>query len=264
MTTERVELAGGRAIMYRGDCLEILHDVCAADALITDPPYSSGGQFRGDRAKDTRVKYASTGSGNRETCHDFAGDTRDQRGFMYWSALWLGAALRACAPGSPCVVFTDWRQLPSVTDAIQAGGWVWRGIVPWVKPAPRPSMGRFAQACEFVAWGSAGAMPIERGVGCLPGFYRHAAPTEREHVTQKPDRLMDDLVEICAPGGVILDPFAGSGTTGAAALRTGRGFVGIEIDPVHFEIACRRIDDSQRQGDLFGPGEGELQGVAEA
>lgn len=111
-------------------------------------------------------------------------------------------------------------------------------------------MGRFGAACEFVIWGSNGAMPVDRGVGCLPGFFNHAYPTNREHVTEKPEALMRDIVEIAVPGGVVLDPFMGSGTTGVAAVRSGRPFVGIEISAEYFAVACRRIEDAQRQQPL--------------
>jgi len=76
------------------------------------------------------------------------------------------------------------------------------------------------------------------------GVFAHPAPRRRVHVTQKPEGLMADLVEICAPGGVVLDPFMGSGTTGAAALRSGRGFVGVEKSAEFFEIACARLRET--------------------
>jgi len=60
-----------------------------------------------------------------------------------------------------------------------------------------------------------------------------------------------DLVRYVIPGGVALDPFMGSGTTGVACAQLGRRFIGIEIEPRYFEIACRRIEDAQRQGKLF-------------
>ncbi len=54
-----------------------------------------------------------------------------------------------------------------------------------------------------------------------------------------------------APNGIILDPFMGSGTTGVACAKLGRKFIGIEIEPKYFDIACKRIEDAYRQGDLF-------------
>lgn len=243
----------GGATLYHGDALDLLQSLVpgTADALITDPPYSSGGAFRGDRAMDTKAKYLSSGSGNHERTTDFGGDNRDQRSFHFWSALWSSAALRASKPGAPALFFTDWRQLPITTDYLQAGGWVWRGLVPWVKKSPRPQMGRFTSAAEYVVWGSAGPMPIDRGVGCLPGFYEFSSPQEREHITQKPVELMAAMCEICEPQGLVLDPFMGSGTTGVAAVQSGRRFIGCEQSEEYFEIACRRIEQATAQGLMF-------------
>jgi site-specific DNA-methyltransferase (adenine-specific) len=243
----------GRATLYLGDSLAMLQSLTdgTADAVITDPPYSSGGAFRGDRAMDTKTKYLSSGSGNIAKTSDFGGDNRDQRAFHFWSSLWASEALRASKPGSPALFFTDWRQLPVSTDYLQAGGWVWRGVVPWFKNTARPQMGRFTAACEYIVWGSAGPMPIERGVGCLPGFYQFAYPSDREHITQKPVDLMAAMVEICPAGGVVLDPFMGSGTTGVAAVKMGRRFIGCEQSPEYFEIACRRLTEAAEAGRMF-------------
>jgi site-specific DNA-methyltransferase (adenine-specific) len=59
---------------------------------------------------------------------DFEGDVRDQRWFTLWTALWSSEAWRAGADGCHLVAFSDWRQLPALCDAVQAGGWLWRGI----------------------------------------------------------------------------------------------------------------------------------------
>jgi site-specific DNA-methyltransferase (adenine-specific) len=243
----------GNATLYFGEALDVLQrlEPGTVDAVITDPPYSSGGAFRGDRAMDTKSKYLSSGSGNLQKTEDFGGDNRDQRSFHFWSVLWSSAALRASKVGAPGLFFTDWRQLPVSTDYLQGGGWVWRGIVPWAKKAARPQMGRFSAQCEYVVWGSAGPMPLERDVGCLPGFYEFAYPTDREHITQKPVDLMSAMVEICPPNGLVLDPFMGSGTTGVAAVRMGRRFIGCEQSREYFDIACRRIEEAQLQAALF-------------
>ena len=125
-----------RYAVVRGESLRLLRampDACV-DAVVTDSPYSSGGMTRGDRMASASDKYEqSTLINNRA---DFAGDNRDQRAFGYWTALWCSELLRIARPGSPIALFTDWRQLPTTTDALQAGGWVWRGIVPWDKTAP--------------------------------------------------------------------------------------------------------------------------------
>ena len=71
-----------------------------------------------------------------------------------------------------------------------------------------------------------------------------------DHPTQKPVSLMRQLISE-TKGQAILDPFMGSGTTGVAAVQMGRDFIGIEREPKYFDIACRRIEQAQRQGDLF-------------
>ena len=73
----------------------------------------------------------------------------------------------------------------------------------------------------------------------------------KEHPTQKPDALMKWCISFLPNAQTILDPFMGSGTTGVAAVQMGRSFIGIEREPKYFDIACRRIEDAQRQGDMF-------------
>ena len=70
-------------------------------------------------------KYQTTGS---KAYPEFLGDHRDQRGFLAWCSLWLPATWRATREGGVLVTFIDWRMLPTMTDAVQAGGWIWRGI----------------------------------------------------------------------------------------------------------------------------------------
>jgi site-specific DNA-methyltransferase (adenine-specific) len=236
-TIDAVLAGGAEWCVVEGEALTALAGMPAScvDALITDMPYSSGGQFRGDRMQSTGAKYVSSDAIERGT--DFAGDNRDQRSFLTWCTLWLSEALRVAKSGAPCCLFTDWRQLPTTTDAIQAGGWVWRGIAGWDKMNARPMKGRFCPQLEFIAWGSRGPMSVDRDVPCLDGVFRHLPPgREREHQTAKSEALMLDVVAICEPKGIVLDLFAGSGTTGVAALRTGRRVVLVELVP---EIARR-------------------------
>ena len=107
--------------------------------------------------------------------------------------------------------------------------------------------GRFAVQCEYVVWGSRGGMPVRMGVDpCLPGFFQANAPRDREHQTQKPLDVMRELVKIVPEGGTILDPFAGSGTTGVAALMEGRHFIGVEMTEHYAEVAAERLRTVQR------------------
>jgi len=240
----------GDATLYLGDCLEVLPTLSGIEAFVLDPPYSSGGQFRGDRTARPSIKYVQTTSDF--ACRaEFAGDNRDQRAFLAWSALWFGYMMQASVPGATVCAFTDWRQLPTMTDAIQAGGWVWRNIVTWWKPGIRMTRGRFSQSAEYLVYASNG-VPIEGERS--PQNVLSYAPVggdDKEHIAEKPIALMKDIIGITLPGAIVADPFMGSGTTGVACVNMGRSFIGIELDPYHFDIACRRIEQAQRQRDLF-------------
>ena len=229
--------------IYHGDALAVLSELPpgSVDVLATDPPYSSGGMTRGDRAQGVHAKYVQNDSELGNALPTFSGDNRDQRAFALWEALWIGETRRIVKAGCIAALFTDWRQLPTTTDALQVGGYVWRGIVPWHKPGARPTQGRWSNACEYVAWGTNG--PRELTGRAFPGFFQANAPTceERSHITQKPLSLMVELLAIVPAGGVVLDPFIGSGTTLEAAKQLGLRAIGVEIEECYCEIAARRL-----------------------
>ncbi|BBF92341.1 methyltransferase [Blastochloris tepida] len=204
--------------------------------MLTDPPYSSGGNVR-DKAMATSAKYQS--SEHRGLYPEFQGDTRDQRSYLAWSTLWMGRARTLCRPGALLVTFSDWRQLPVTTDALQCAGWVWRGIVPWDKTeASRPQLGRYRVQAEFAVWGTNGARPLAGKVA--PGVIREPVPKIKHHIAGKPVELMAQLMAVME--GPILDPFMGSGTVGVACLQRGLPYIGIEVEPAYFEVACRRLE----------------------
>jgi site-specific DNA-methyltransferase (adenine-specific) len=251
--------ADDQVVLYQGDALAVLRALPddSVHAVVTDPPYSSGGQYRGDRTAPVHAKYVQTDSVVGRAYAPFAGDNRDQRGYGYWCALWLGELLRVVRPGGACVLFTDWRQLPTTTDVLQVGGWVWRGIVPWHKPNGRNVSGRFANKCEYVVWGTKGPRPVDAS-DTLPGFFQVNVSHDRDHITQKPVGVLRELVRVTKPGETVLDPFMGSGTTGVACVAERRRFVGVELDPGHAATARRRISvaafnaaPASGQDDLF-------------
>ena len=196
--------------ILHGDALDIIphFQPGAFDAVITDPPYAGGGAKPSEKTRTTNQKYSSMSAD--KALPDFDGDQKDQLSWMLWTAVWMSKVRAACKPGAPICVFIDWRQLPSMTDALQWAGWTWRGIAVWDKPSGRPQRGRFRQQAEFIVWGSNGKMPLERNVGCLPG-------------------------------GRILDPFAGSGTTILAAVQEGYEAVGIELTDAYFQLGTQRV-----------------------
>ena len=173
-------------MIHCGDCLEIMRgmETGSIDAVVTDPPYSSGGMFRGDRMAPPEEKYVYSDS--KRTCRaGFSGDNKDQRSFLLWSILWMSEARRLVKPGGILACFTDWRQLPAVTDAVQCSGWVWRGVGTWWKPGIRMQKGRMSYSSEFVVYATHGVPSGGRGnpqsvISCPPRSGRRQAPCRRE------------------------------------------------------------------------------------
>jgi len=127
----------------------------------------------------------------------------------------------------------------------------------WIKKNP-PAFGKFLSDAE-VAWQSGGV-----GVYCKLDLSNNALGIHRSHPTEKPVSLMRWCIDrVRDSGETVLDPFLGTGATGVAAVQAGRKFIGIEIVPEYFEIACRRIREAYNQSDLFfiEPSEGD--GVTE-
>jgi site-specific DNA-methyltransferase (adenine-specific)/modification methylase len=203
----------GRATLYLGDCRDILPTLPKVDAVVTDPPYGIG--------------FA-------------AQPTKWQRRAGQAPEVWDDETVDAV------VCF-----LPSLAPSIIWGGNYYalpqsRGWLSWLKPDAPPSMGHFE-----LAWTS-----FDRNARQLSVSISETNPERVGHPTQKPLRLMKwciDLLErACTENPqTILDPFMGSGTTGVAAVQMGRSFIGIEREPKYFDIACKRIEDAQRQGDFF-------------
>lgn len=230
--------------LYHGDALTILPALTGLGAVVTDPPYSSGGQYRGDRTQSTAAKYVNSDTFAYRP--DFSGDNRDQRAYLAWSSMWMGAARAASQPGAPLCVFTDWRQLPTTTDAVQCGGWVWRNIAVWHKPGVRMQRGRFSSSAEFIVYGTNG--PAAEGHASPQNVMRHApAPQDKQHIAEKPLGVMRWLLGVVPSGAVVLDPFAGSGSTLLAARDLGLPAIGIELD----EGACRLTVERLAQGVLL-------------
>lgn len=235
--------------LLHGDALPLLGTLPSSsiDAVITDPPYNSGGRTQSERTSSSaRGKYVSSDA--KHQLANFGGDSRDQRSYTYWLTLVLAECHRVSTAGAAALVFTDWRQLPATSDALQAAGWTWRGVVVWHKPIARPRRGGFSQNTEYLLWGSNGPVLADRNPVCLPGVVSGSQPRgdNREHITQKPLEVMRQVVQICPPGGTVLDPFAGSGTTGVAALAEGRQFVGVEQSEHYHRVAQRRLSEQEQ------------------
>lgn len=206
----------GNAQLWLGDCRDVLPTVGAVEAVITDPPYGIG--YRHGARKGGRLMGT-----------DGMAIVGDDQPFD--PAPWL--AMGECL---------FWGAEHFKSRLPDGGRWL-----VWNKR--RPGVVR-DQGCVENAWHSVDGVTrlfthIWDGADMGP-----ERGQERVHSNQKPIDVMRWCLGFTT-AQTILDPYMGSGTTGIAALQLGRRFVGIEIDPAHFATACRRIEDAQRQGDMF-------------
>lgn len=232
--------------LHRSNALDVLRDLpdASVDLFFTDPPYSSGGLHAGVRTQAPGTKYIN--SGVRTQYATFGHDNKDQRSWTFWCMTWLAEAYRATKEGGYLVCFTDWRQLPSLTDAIQGAGYIWRGVAVWDKTVgrARPRSGGFSAQAEFMVWATKGAVPVGNPV-FLPGVFPERLPLPKQHMTEKPLALAREVVRLVPPGAVVCDPFAGSGTFLVAAQEAGHQWIGCELEPAYHELALRRLAASR-------------------
>ena len=252
--------------IYHGDVLDIISSMPMVDAIVTDPPYSSGGMYRSDRSKDTNSKYQLSKETNR-TYDTFSGDNRDQRTFEKWFTLWSRLALDVVNPHGGFVSFIDWRNLSSVIDSVQIAGWTYAGLTPWHKGTDqRPIKGWFRLNVEYLVWSTKGS--IKKGCyaegNCLDGiFYHRINVIEKFHQTGKPIELMRSVLLVRQEWKTFLDPFMGSGTTLRAAKDLRLSAIGIEKEEANCEIAANRMQQEVMQfGEDARAGQGECPGTA--
>ena len=215
----------GRATLFLGDCRDILPTLGKVDAVVTDIPYAISQESGGLRDLD----YGEWDKAGADDC--------------------AFEALALCADIPTVLAFCEYRQLSRIYDILPIRS---TRTVAWVKTNPTVMNGQhtFLPALEVGFFGKrAGAW---FGGNCTKSVWTGPTVSDREHPTQKPLGLMKWAVgNVVPPDGVCCDPFMGSGTTGVAAVQMGRDFIGIEREERYFEIAARRIEEAQRQGDLF-------------
>lgn len=233
----RVETIGN-ATLYLGDCMEVLPDI-SADHVISDPPYAARthAMARTTKKETARSKYRQGGS----RFIDFASLNDDE--FVAAARLCLNTAKRwvvmTCDHRHAALTF-DWP------EHIRLGAWVKIAPMPCLS-GDRPGSGHES----VLILHGVGPKRWNRGGG--PAIWRMPPmKTNTEVATQKPLSLAEAFVsDFTDSADVIADPFMGSGTTGIATINLGRRFIGIERNPRHFDVACRRIEDAQRQGRLI-------------
>ncbi len=260
MTTTR-DAAGAEALprnrILVGDCVELMNGLPegSVDLIFADPPYNL--QLRQEllRPEGSKVDAVTEGWDRFSSFEAYDRFTR----------AWLAAARRVLKPNGAIWVIGSYHNIFRVGTALQdLGFWILNDVI-WRKTNPMPNFRgkRLTNAHETLIWASRdeGARytfnyealkALNDGVQMrsdwlLPICTGHERLKdengEKAHPTQKPEALLHRvLVATTNPGDVVLDPFFGTGTTGAVARKLGRDFIGIEREPRYAEIARRRIE----------------------
>ena len=216
----------GDVRLYLGDCLEVLPTLGSVDAVVTDPPYAI-------------PTNAAQGRKITRTIGDLSLIESVFRGlFGEWGQL-----------ASRAFVFCDGTSYPVIFRAAY-GSWL-TALLVWAKG--QIGMGReYRKSHELIMHCWKQGTPIySNGVGYSDILEAAPIPSEKRfHPAEKPVELVEQLLRVC--GDVVLDPFMGGNSTGVACVKTGRKFIGIEIDPGYFDIAVKRISEAQMQPRLEG------------
>lgn len=249
----------GRATLYNGDCRQVMRglDAASIDAVITDPPYGHNNNNGDLIAK----REAALGRGTAGPPRPIANDGPEANELFCAAIAEWARLLRpgccccccCCGGGGPDPQFARWSlwldealefKQAIVWDKGPMGmGWHYRRSYEMVLVAQAPGgpcrwFDRTRKVENVIRPGHAGICKI--------------IPSDTEHPTPKPIALAEFFLAIhTQPGDTVLDPFCGCGWVGSACMRTGRRFVGIEIDPGYYNIARRRIEAEMAQMRLF-------------
>jgi DNA modification methylase len=217
----------GNATLYLGDCRDILPTLGKVDAVVTDPPYGIG-EAGGNAAKRQR----KAGGNSKALADQRVYDVLD------WDNEPISPEVIAMvrAAGNWQIIFGgNYYDCPATSC--------------WLVWDKENGANDFAD-CEL-AWTNL-PKAVRRIKFMWNGMLRANGEERGDHPTQKPIGVMKWAIgHLPEPNETILDTFMGSGTTGVAAVQMGRKFIGIEREPKYFDIACKRIEDAQKQGDLF-------------
>lgn len=209
--------------LLQGDCLELLPEIPdkSVDLIATDPPYFLG----------------MTHNGQKGAFNDLA----ICRPFYERLAAEYARVLKDTGE---FYIFTDWRGYAFYYPIFSAALPV-KNLIVWDKKSGAGNF--YTYSHEFIIYGTM-CNKNKRGTNVWreTAFSSGAKKTngEKVHPTQKPVELIEKIINNSSePGGIVLDTFMGSGTTGVACVRTGRHFIGHEIDPQYFQIARERVEN---------------------
>jgi len=223
--------------LYHGDCIDVMASLneLSVDTVLTDPPYSSGG--RRENARSIRKSMT-----RRVEDDDWIrGDAMSTPGFVYLLRECGIQWRRVLRPGGHVLSFIDWRMAPNLGAALETADLRQHPTLVWDKA--KIGMGQiFRNQHEFIVHMTVGTPtdPLRRDV---PNVLRFPSIRGGDHPTEKPAALLQTLLSVVSPlNGIVLDPFAGSGSTLQAAKATGRRAIGIEADERYAEVAAKRLD----------------------
>jgi len=222
----------GNAELWLGDCRDVLPTLGPVDAVVTDAPFGIA---------DAPIQGQDR-SGKRRGAVNTWHPPSD------WDAVLDPAWGPLVCNAAPIVAwFGQWRKREEVSGFMP---WLLRAEIVWAKDChmgpPSPVAPRDERIWLFAEHGINGATFETSVWDCA------VIPTwaHKHHKNEKPVPLMKRLIRFLG-AETVCDPFAGSGSTGVAAVQLGKRFIGIERDPKHFATACRRIEEAYRQADLF-------------
>jgi DNA modification methylase len=234
--------------IYHGDCVEIMRAMKGVelDAVITDPPYCSGGSL--EAQKNTG------GQGHRSErlvsgeVEWFSADNMTTGGLVWLIRSVLVESRRLLKPNRSAFVFSDWRMIPFLAPALESSGLRYRNMIVWDKGSAGLGVG-FKPAHEIILEYTNGATEYAAKTGQNVIRSKRVHTSERDHACQKPVEVIAKLLEVATvDGGTILHPFMGSGTMLLAAKQLGRKAIGIELNEAHCESAAKRYQQELALG----------------
>lgn len=250
--TIRTETISNTVTLYLGDCRDVLPMISRADITVTSPPYNT----LPTSAKASGL-HAERKTGVNLWMEKAAIGYADQKDETEYQA-WLNNILSSCAEKSDGLVWVNhkirYRDGAAIHPARMIPLPIYSEII-WDRGGSMAlNCKRYAPSHEGI-WGFGEPHYWDDQNNTLMSVWRVPAAqreSSNDHPCPYPEAIVRPLIESsCPPGGIVLDPFMGSGTTGVVSVRNGRGFVGIELEARWFDIACKRISDALKSPDLF-------------
>ena len=234
----------------------------SVDAVITDPPYCSGGYL--EAQKNTKAQGLRGATVAADDFEWFSADNMSTSGLVFLLRNMMVECRRVLKPNRSVLMFTDWRMVPPLAPALESSGLRYRNMIIWDKGNAGLGVG-FKPAYEVILEFTNGSTEYKElnGQNLIRVPRVHAS--EKEHGAQKPIDLLSKLINVTtSEGSTVLDPFMGSGTTGVACMKFNREFIGCELDPKYYSIAEKRIKSASLQPGLFTPSNNRVQRTGES